>query len=443
LWAAPYWPGQIWWLADLFQMAPLWVLYYPLGFLFIMALAARGEKGLIIVHILSFAIIMFCIMGFNVPFSAPRQKNVKTQNNLRIMTCNLGTNVDISLLSSFITRTQPDIIAFQEAYADNQSALETILSQDKWNFSFQEYLGLASQLKIKNVDIKNRNILGGWGGLVAKYELEGPMGSINFFNMHLDTPRLGIEAIMDNGLGGLSEIKRVTELREKESGIVLQWIMLNKMVLAAGDFNMPEANPIYRKYWSSFTNAFSKTGFGFGYTKYTRWHGIRIDHLLCDGDWRVVHAEAGPDIGSDHRPVVADVEFIGIKSNQTQAEEPKEQITAALKIERDAVSDSASGSVKFELWNIEAYPIVSFSYMVLDGIPLEVRVKTIYNDWINLKDAHLINDGKWHEIHIDVRTVIKGVLPAVKYITEFQFYIPQKGYQKDSFWINDFKMRRD
>ena len=351
LWASPYWPQAAYWLANLFQMTPLWALCFPAGFLFIIGLAVRDRK-IIIANIGSLAVIVFCIMGFSIPFSAPGHHDTKTPPNhslrsgtgqaghLRIMTCNLGTNVDISSLSDFISRTRPDIIAFQEVYARNQNELEAILGRDKWNLAFQEYLGLASRLKIKNVEIKNRRIVGRLGGLVARYELEGSMGSINFFNLHLDTPRLGIEAIMDNGLGGLSEIKRVTELQEKESGIVSKWIMLQKKVLVAGDFNMPEANPIYRKHWPSFINAFSKAGFGFGYTKYTRWHGIRIDHLLCDGNWRVVHAETGPDIGSDHRPVIADVEFKG------KSAEPKNQsLQEAPAIRKREAALPVSGSI--------------------------------------------------------------------------------------------------
>ena len=41
------------------------------------------------------------------------------------------------------------------------------------------------------------------------------------------------------------------------------------------------------------------------------------------------------------------------------------------------------------------------------------------------------------------RIAVESVLPAVKYLAGFQFYIPEKGYQKDSFWIDDFKIGRD
>lgn len=438
LWASSYWPRQVWWLADLFQMAPLWILYFPIGFLFVIGVLVK-EKKIILVQILCFVIVFFGIMGFNIPSSA----HMRTPGHLRIMTCNLGTNFDVTALHDFISKTQPDVIALQEVYANNQNALEAILSRDKWYLSFQEYLGLASRLKIRNVEMKNRRIMGGWGGLAAKYELEGKMGPIHFFNLHLETPRDGLEAVIDRGLGGVSKFKKVTELQDKESEVVSQWIKSYKTVLVAGDFNISTASPIYKKYWTQFTDTFLKRGFGFGYTYHTGWHGVRIDHVLCDSDWRVIRFQTGPDIGTEHRPVIADVEFIGISPKQTQPEEPKEQADTALKIERNAGSNEASASIQLDFWNLEIYPIASFIYMIPEGIGLDMRVKTIYNDWVDLKETHLIADGKWHEAYIDVRAIVKSILPAVKYLTGFQFYIPGDGHQRDIYWIDDFKIRRD
>ncbi|MBU0477476.1 endonuclease/exonuclease/phosphatase family protein, partial [bacterium] len=256
LWASPYWPARLGWLANLFQMAPLWVLYFPLGFLFIIWLFVR-KTGILIVNIVSFAVIFFCIMGFNVPFSVPWQKAQNAQDQLRIMTFNLGTNVDATSLAEFIAKVEPDIIAFQEVYTDSQNALKLILPQDEgWYLSFQQYLGLASRLKIRNVDVKNRSMLGGRGEMVAKYELElegENNGYINFFNVHLETPRDGLEAVIDNKMGGVSEVRRVAELQKKESGFISEWIESHDAVLIAGDFNMLEISPLYKKYWSSFT----------------------------------------------------------------------------------------------------------------------------------------------------------------------------------------------
>jgi endonuclease/exonuclease/phosphatase (EEP) superfamily protein YafD len=72
---------------------------------------------------------------------------------------------------------------------------------------------------------------------------------------------------------------------------------------------MPVDSAIYRRYWSAWQNAFSTAGLGFGYTKYTRRWGIRIDHVLAGDEWRVLEARVGPDLGGDHRPVVVKLEL--------------------------------------------------------------------------------------------------------------------------------------
>ncbi|MCK4810106.1 MAG: endonuclease/exonuclease/phosphatase family protein [Candidatus Omnitrophica bacterium] len=471
----PYWPTALWWLANIFLMAPLWVLYFPVGFLFITGLLVK-RKGVIIVHSLSFLIITFCIMKFNIPFSILSQKNEQSCTNLRIMTFNIGENLNATSLCDFISRTRPDIIALQEVYWQDQNALKEILPQNQWYLSFQGSLGIASRLKIKNAVVKNIQKLDGDGGLVGKYELEGVMGPIHFFNVHLVTPRKGLAAFMDNRVRGLSKMRSVTKLQAKDSAIMSRWISSYKTVLVGGDFNMSEINPIYKKYWPSLTNTFSKAGFGFGYTKYTSWHGVRIDHLLCDGNWKVIRCQVGPDIGSDHRPVVADVKLIGRNPTVVSEEESRKRLandntmfifdnlkpspgkfensgtvdttvnTKIISPHRNAqkVKFKASGAervyniIQLDLWNLENYPIVSFAYMISEGVPFKIRVKTLYNDWIDLRDIHLINDGKWHEMYIDVRAIVKNVLPSLKYLKVFQFYIHEDRYQKDTLWIDDF-----
>jgi hypothetical protein len=64
---------------------------------------------------------------------------------------------------------------------------------------------------------------------------------------------------------------------------------------------------IYREAWGAWTNAFSHAGFGLGWSKYTRWHGVRVDHVLYPAGWECLRAWVEPGLGLDHRPVVADL----------------------------------------------------------------------------------------------------------------------------------------
>ncbi|MGI8547233.1 MAG: endonuclease/exonuclease/phosphatase family protein, partial [Gemmatimonadaceae bacterium] len=53
--------------------------------------------------------------------------------------------------------------------------------------------------------------------------------------------------------------------------------------------------------------AFSHTGFGLGMTKYNGWIRVRIDHVLSGNAWHADRTTVGPDLGSDHRPVIVDL----------------------------------------------------------------------------------------------------------------------------------------
>ena len=72
---------------------------------------------------------------------------------------------------------------------------------------------------------------------------------------------------------------------------------------------MPIESSIYATFFSELENTFNASGVGLGYTKYTRIHGIRIDHILTDKHFQTLAAEVGADFGGDHRPMIAKLVF--------------------------------------------------------------------------------------------------------------------------------------
>jgi endonuclease/exonuclease/phosphatase (EEP) superfamily protein YafD len=82
-------------------------------------------------------------------------------------------------------------------------------------------------------------------------------------------------------------------------------------VIVAGDFNMPADSTIYREVWGRYLNAFSEKGTGYGRTVFESMRGIkvgvRIDHILAGNGLGIRVCETGPDVGSDHLPLIADI----------------------------------------------------------------------------------------------------------------------------------------
>jgi endonuclease/exonuclease/phosphatase (EEP) superfamily protein YafD len=141
--------------------------------------------------------------------------------------------------------------------------------------------------------------------------MDTPHGAIQFVNLHLPTPRDGIESFLGRDPEAVRTIDANTVLRSKASLAASHWIeQWADPLLIAGDFNTPVESAIYRNFWGHYTNAFSRSGFGWGYTKRTRWMGARIDHILGSPEWRCRRAWVGPDVGSDHLPVLADWDYL-------------------------------------------------------------------------------------------------------------------------------------
>jgi endonuclease/exonuclease/phosphatase (EEP) superfamily protein YafD len=150
-----------------------------------------------------------------------------------------------------------------------------------------------------------------------RYTIELPDGEVDLFNLHLLSPRSGLQAVLDRKTGidvaNVPKLEAVLRLRADESRLVSDWIaQFPGPKIVVGDFNMPIESAIYRHCWSWLANAFSTAGFGFGFTKITEeqgWsYGARIDHVLYNPPWRCVRAWVGPDIGSDHLPLLVDFE---------------------------------------------------------------------------------------------------------------------------------------
>jgi vancomycin resistance protein VanJ len=75
----------------------------------------------------------------------------------------------------------------------------------------------------------------------------------------------------------------------------------------AGDFNMPADDSTMASLRSLFRFAFEDAGWGYGYTRPSAAPWFRIDHVVTSPEWRVARCRVGPDFGSDHLPLIAEL----------------------------------------------------------------------------------------------------------------------------------------
>jgi endonuclease/exonuclease/phosphatase family metal-dependent hydrolase len=247
-------------------------------------------------------------MGLCLPWRRLTQSS-DPQAQIRVLTCNLERgNLTIELLNALVEETQPDLIALQETSA--VPGLSIVSQRHYYTMTFRG-LCLISRYpidRVENVADRER----GLRGAAIRVRLTTPAGPVQLVNVHLETPRQGIEAVIDTDTHQPSVLTAGIASRWHFSDVMSTWLdeRQQEPLVVAGDFNMPTDSAIYRRYWSRYANAFSQAGWGYGYTKYTSWFGARIDHVLTDGALRCRRAWVGPDVGSDHRPVIADLEWV-------------------------------------------------------------------------------------------------------------------------------------
>jgi vancomycin resistance protein VanJ len=304
--------GDVWWLATALLFAPRWIWGAPLVVL--VPLALLWERRLLAPLGVAALVLLGPVMGFRVPV----QRMIRSATGagrpatLRVMTFNIGggAEADLALIERAIEEESPDVLALQERN------LGSFPRSSRWKqIRCDGELCLYSAFPIRAREVRDRaDMLAKNGsGAMIRYELETPVGVINVVNVHLATVREGLAQVMRGRFWrGAPALLANTEQRALESRIASEWAARGEgPVLVMGDFNLPVESAVYRGAWGGFTNAFSEAGLGFGASKRTRWHGIRIDHILAGPGWEVQRAWVGPACGGDHLPMVADLRWVG------------------------------------------------------------------------------------------------------------------------------------
>lgn len=308
--------GDTWWLATVFLYGPRWVCGLPL--IVLVPLAGWLRRRYLVLLAGTACLVVGPIMGLCVPRPA-LGTSVSAGPRIRVLTINLqGRRVNSLALGSFLTRTQPDVLMFQErsrmAIPGWGVPLHVMLERMGWHVAQAETLMIASRYPIlEQLILHGTDICGDFDGArkgasCVACKLETPQGMVQVFNFHGSTPRRGLEALIANGRAGLPAFRCNLRMRRAESKAISDLVQLSREpTIVAGDFNLAAESVIFQECWSLFDDAYREAGFGFGQTKFEIFWGTRIDHILVDGNWNTNRCWVGPDLGSDHRPLLADL----------------------------------------------------------------------------------------------------------------------------------------
>ena len=212
-------------------------------------------------------------------------------------------------ISKFIELEGPDIITFQEYYANKEISLAYDHSFEKLNGG-KRGVGLAifSKYRIVNkgsLDFENSNNNAIFIDVIRNND------TIRIYNIHLES--FGIQAdSVDLNLDEKQSKKLIYRLKKsftKQQEQVEEFMEHKKAcphkIIISGDFNNTAFSWAYFKLKSDLNDTFIEAGKGFGKTYSFNKYPLRIDFILSDSYFKVnEHINYEVEL-SDHEPVMA------------------------------------------------------------------------------------------------------------------------------------------
>lgn len=307
-----YTMGDYWWPATLMLFGPRWIFGIPLILLIPAALLLNWRQLLPLG--LALAVVLGPLLGYNIPSGSAEASNGRV---IRVLSCNtMLANVDTDALVQIIRDYSVDVVALQEA----MSLIELRLPHG-WKrhrkgelVTYSRYPMSPSETALEYLS-KDQ-----WKRLpILVSILETPYGNVAFNNVHLPSPRYGLLEVVTptSGIDPEKSGLLITETngRLEASKQVLTVANASSLpIIVTGDLNLPRESSVYRSLWHNFDSAFEKTTFGYGWTFHNTYRGVPIplalDHILTRGGAVPLTFFVGPEIRSDHRPIIADIEIM-------------------------------------------------------------------------------------------------------------------------------------
>lgn len=299
------WVGEGWWGVTTLLFFPRWLFLAPVCVLILLTAWVK-KPSLWLVQGAVALVIAGPLMGFTVPITRLSSPRVEGEH-FRILTYNLGdAPFDASALSKLLEREQIDLVCFQEAPRD-APALEEFFAKgwhrDRLKFVASRY-PIVRELEPLPEDFHSEQR---YGAKVHGIIIRTPKDrEVLVASVHMPTLRPGLNRFLEGNVEGLRlhvewwrhEIERLIGWLDQARGMPL---------VMAGDFNMPSDDSTMAALRTSFRFAFEDAGWGYGYTRPSRTPWFRIDHIATSPDWEVTRSWVGPDFGSDHLPLIAEL----------------------------------------------------------------------------------------------------------------------------------------
>lgn len=309
--ALEWWGERNWVLSVLLYIPPqVWLL--PLAVLMPASLIWRPRLCFVQAACVMFVAFVFMHVRWH-------GKPERRPEMLTLVTNNVGQANRLSF-DPFLKEQDPDFLVLQET-GNRPYWLRRY--PDRFVATQGEFV-VVSKYPVRSATPVNE---AKWLGtpVAARFEFSFQGRPVVIYNIHLPTPRQDFAKL--RGAGLIKEVlgrnRRRSDGRSYSESMEARVELAKKLCdaiaaetqpcLVAGDFNMPDRGFIYHLFAARFTDAFAKSGRGWGLTFPGFTHNpltgfgpwMRLDQLFAGKGWEPVYSQAEPRRRSQHRAMMA------------------------------------------------------------------------------------------------------------------------------------------
>jgi endonuclease/exonuclease/phosphatase family metal-dependent hydrolase len=284
------------WLPTILIFSPRWIFAAPVVLLLPLYRNCRVPCVLLVLT------AVFPLMGFCVGWHrlVPAQNASSGDESIRIVTFNLHhIPFDEPAFRDFLARAHADVLAFEEMPAH---ANRGQFPEDLKHITYHGELCIAARYPIRAAMVLSPDT-------VVRYTLQTPAGPVDLIGVHLSSPHWALRDSIEGSTQGPDELARNIANRAAEASLLQHEIgqTTGRPLIIAGDFNLAPDSPLFTGSFPGMSDAFESTGLGFGWTYFHQHTMVRIDHVLTNNLLQCRACRVGPNLGSPHRPVIADL----------------------------------------------------------------------------------------------------------------------------------------
>lgn len=318
------------WAATALLFAPRWIYAVPAFVLgaFVVWRERRWARWIELLLLAGIVAVVVSFMDVRVSMESFTPAIDTPKDRLRVFTYNIGGGTfEPAALVQLVADLAPDVAGFEECGSGVDE--EAFRAKGYTYRKDGSNICLLTKLPIVKEDVRDPSDvwkMEGSGG-ISRYELAWKQHTISIELVHLETVREGLEALFHgfwhSGWEGPEVLRKNVAQRDFESKLAIEWLSRGNGMpsIVMGDFNIPPDSQVFKRHWSGFHNALSEQGGGMLVTKATKWHGIRIDHVLSTEGLHCEKAWVAEDLGMDHRPVVAEFTYSGAQAQSAPSTE--------------------------------------------------------------------------------------------------------------------------